>query len=178
MCGSLQNLKDLFQKVFSVQQFDLNKVELNKERTDMKKLVEETFNEFQPVMAESALDFSLEEGSKKAVFANVDPSQIRQVLSNLLDNARKFTPRGGKVILRIGTAGKKVTVEVQDSGEGVPRERRKKIFEKYSTNHNSQGIGLGLYICKKIIDLHTGQIRVRDSKLGGASFCISLRKAR
>jgi two-component system autoinducer 1 sensor kinase/phosphatase LuxN len=175
---SLQKLKDLLQKVFSVQQLDLKKVELRKEKTDMGAFSAAVFNEFRTSMEEHGLSFSFENPLKDAAYSEIDPSQIREVLSNLLDNARKFTPHDGKVVFRIAADKKEITVEVHDSGAGVPKEQRDKIFGKYGTNHNSQGIGLGLYICRKIMELHNGRIWVKDSKLlGGTVFGIALERA-
>lgn len=174
---SLQNLKDLIQNVFTVQQLDLNKVEIHPEKTDIKALAANIFTESANMMKEGHLNFIFEDNLKDATYSEIDPLLIREVLHHLLDNARKFTPRNGKVILRIAASNKEITVEVHDSGEGVPGDRRAKIFEKYSTNHSSQGIGLGLYICRKIMELHQGKIQAKASKLGGASFGILLDRA-
>ncbi len=173
---SLSRLKELFQNVFTVQQLDLDKVDVHKERTDMKAFVENTFNDFRKPTKESGPAFFLENNLKAPVYAEIDPSKLNEAVHHLLDNARKFTPQTGRVILQLKADKKEIAIEVHDSGEGIPKDKRTKIFEKYGTNHNAQGIGLGLYICKKLTDLNNGRIHVKTSKFGGAAFVITLKR--
>ena len=69
-----------------------------------------------------------------------------------------------------------VLIKICDNGKGIPKTSRKRIFEKFQTVNMGSGIGLGLYICKKVVELHKGEIWVEDADLGGAAFCFSLRK--
>ncbi len=108
-----------------------------------------------------------------------DATRLEQVLTNLMHNAIKFTPRGGKVTLTAGCHGASVVVEVKDTGPGVPETEKKHIFEPYrhpegGVRIRPYGMGLGLALCKMFIDLHEGQIWVR-SRLGrGSTFGFSL----
>jgi signal transduction histidine kinase len=102
-----------------------------------------------------------------------DRGRILQVLSNLVGNALKFTPRGGSVVLKAGHAGPDVRFDVEDTGPGIAPEHRDKIFERfYQTDGRgsgaTKGLGLGLNIAKDIVALHGGRLWV-DSEVGKGS---------
>ena len=110
-----------------------------------------------------------------------DEEKIRRVLMNLLDNAIRHTPQGGRVHVAAGldAAQNRIVTCISDSGPGVPPEARTRVFEKYAQLHHGaargyRGVGLGLTFCKLAVEAHGGQIWVEDSELGGAAFCFSL----
>ncbi len=110
-----------------------------------------------------------------------DEEKIRRVLMNLLDNAIRHTPQGGRVHVsaRLNAEQNRVITCVSDSGPGVPQEARARIFEKYAqlkrgASRGYKGVGLGLTFCKLAVEAHGGQIWVDDAELGGAAFCFSL----
>jgi two-component system OmpR family sensor kinase len=112
--------------------------------------------------------------------AEVNESQIRQVLVNLIENAKRFSANKGSIEIAIGqkTEGE-VTLEVIDHGEGIPKQLRDKVFERFyradnSRNRDTGGTGLGLAIVKEIVSLHKGRIEVRETPGGGATFRIKL----
>jgi two-component system OmpR family sensor kinase len=112
--------------------------------------------------------------------AEVNEGQIRQVLVNLIENAKRFSPNKGSIEIAIGqkTEGE-ITLEVVDHGEGIPKQLRDKVFERFyradnSRNRDTGGTGLGLSIVKEIITLHKGRIEVRETPGGGATFRIKL----
>jgi signal transduction histidine kinase len=91
------------------------------------------------------------------VFA--DPLRIERVLTNLLTNAVKFTPRGGSVEVRVKSSGTQVAIQVVDSGVGIPANQRSRIFDPFHQVDESRdvrrgGLGLGLAIAKRIVELH------------------------
>ena len=103
-----------------------------------------------------------------------DELRIKQVIVNLLSNAVKFTPDGGRVEVRARTEGSEVLVMVTDTGTGVAAEDRERIFESFQQGgrraSTTEGTGLGLTLCKRIVELHGGRIWV-DSQLGvGSTF--------
>lgn len=112
--------------------------------------------------------------------AEVNEGQIRQVLVNLIENAKRFSPDKGSIEIAIGqkTDGE-ITLEVVDHGEGIPKQLRDKVFERFyradnSRNRDTGGTGLGLAIVKEIVSLHKGRIEVRETPGGGATFRIKL----
>jgi signal transduction histidine kinase len=175
---SLENLKMLTQKLFTVQQYDLNKVEVKKEKTSIRSLIKGIYSEFTLIMKEKDIDFTLSIPEKSPMNVMVDRAQLRQALHNILNNAFKFATAGGKVSIEVLTTDKFITLKIEDSGDGIPDDLKKCIFEKFRTKSAGAGIGLGLYLCKKIMELHKGKVWVEDSSLGGASFCIQLKRVK
>jgi len=108
-----------------------------------------------------------------------DPGEIGEVLTNLIENAMRFSPQGGTITIKGATSGNEVSVTVADEGIGIPLRDQKRIFDRFykvedSLARPTQGTGLGLYICKTIIEAHGGRIWV-ESELGkGSRFTFSL----
>ncbi len=109
---------------------------------------------------------------------HADDQRIEQVLLNLLSNAIKFTPEGGQIFLKAHKDEKRLVVNVQDSGPGIPNEEKKKLFVPYyhpSTDRSGiPGLGLGLAISKQIVELHGGAIWVQSDVGSGSTFSFSL----
>jgi PAS domain S-box-containing protein len=120
----------------------------------------------------------LEAGEVKPVYA--DRERIRQVLTNLLANAIKYSPGAGEVLIRVmGNGADSVNVCVQDFGIGMSEEVRSRVFERFYRANDGiantyPGLGLGLYISAQIIDRHGGEIRVESRPGEGSTFCFTL----
>ncbi len=111
-------------------------------------------------------------------FAHVDPDRLREVVTNLFDNAVKYTQRG-KVSLSVTGDQTNVQVQVSDTGPGIPAEDLPHLFQKFYRVDNSEtraigGTGLGLFICRKIIELYGGNIQVQSTVGKGSAFTITL----
>jgi len=176
--NAMEKLHALVNKLFSVQKYDFNKAELKLQKTDFGKFLEEIYKNFLPLTKEKSLRMKFENKLQKQTWLQIDPLQIQQVFHNLLSNAIKFTPAKGEVILRVEEANNRIKVCIADNGPGIPDKQKKMVFEKFKGGVNSKegGIGLGLYICKKILDLHKGKIWIEDTPRGGSSFCVELLK--
>jgi two-component system phosphate regulon sensor histidine kinase PhoR len=113
---------------------------------------------------------------------NADPSIIERVVANLLNNAIKYTPPGGTVTVTAFEREDDLLVEVSDTGIGIPAEDLPYIFDAFHRvrqgpeRKRTEGTGLGLYICKKIVQAHGGSITAESSPGRGASFRFSLPK--
>ena len=109
-----------------------------------------------------------------------DSDRIEQVVINLLDNAIKFTPEGGKITLSSRVRNGKAEVTVQDNGAGIAPEDREKVFDRFFTadraHTSGKGTGLGLSICKRIMDMHGQGLRLLDTA-EGAAFLFTLERA-
>jgi len=108
-----------------------------------------------------------------------DGPQLRQVLTNLLANACRFSPEGGSVEVALHQDDEKTVLEVRDHGEGIPKELRKKVFERFfradnSRNRETGGSGLGLAIVETIVTRHGGSIEADETAGGGATFRVTL----
>ena len=102
-------------------------------------------------------------------------NQMRQVMLNILKNAKEAMPKGGVLTVRTGKEDNKVLVQIQDTGIGIPEEIRDKIFEAFfTTKQKVKGVGLGLSVCYGIIKDHGGDIKVESEEGKGTTFVISL----
>jgi PAS domain S-box-containing protein len=122
-----------------------------------------------PCKAEFAVEFA--PGSEKAW---ADPDQLYRVFVNLLGNAVKYSPEGGRVTVRGSGAGPEVEVSVEDQGPGIPPEAREKLFQKFfragdPVSRKTPGTGLGLAICKNIVEAHGGRIWAESEPGRGAA---------
>ena len=131
------------------------------------------------LLRREASDKSIElelQSSLNETQVHCDARRIKQVLTNLIGNAVKFTPEGGSVIVRAARTANGLEFEVEDSGPGIPEVARERIFEPFErlAAPNVPGAGVGLTLSKRLVDLHNGQIWVRDSTSGGALFGLQL----
>jgi signal transduction histidine kinase len=120
--------------------------------------------------------FALE--APEHLVATIDAIRIEQVLTNLVENAIKYSPDGGAIDVRVraGPAGR-AEIAVRDHGGGIPPERRDRIFDRYYRAHadeQTSGMGLGLYVSREIAHLHGGTLRAEFPDDGGARFVVSL----
>jgi signal transduction histidine kinase len=119
---------------------------------------------------------------QQPLIAEIDSLRIEQVLTNLIENAIKFSPTGGLIMIEAGECeGGWLRIAVQDSGPGVPESERERIFERFYQIDNlgsAGGMGLGLYISRRIVTLHGGTIAVEAPESGGTRFVIQLPIAR
>lgn len=108
-----------------------------------------------------------------------DPTLLERVITNLVGNSLKFTPAGGSITLGAEQDAEKVSIWVQDTGVGIPADKRDMIFEKYSQmeEHKSQGFGLGLAMCKMTVELHGGKIWVESEVGKGSKFIFTVSKS-
>ena len=115
----------------------------------------------------------------KQIMAEIDVNQVKQVFTNLLANAARFSPDGKPVSVSVGETDSAVLIKVIDRGEGIPDQFKEKVFDRFyrvdnSRNNQTGGSGLGLAIVKSIVDAHNGKITISDTEGGGATFEIEI----
>ncbi|MCB0317677.1 MAG: HAMP domain-containing histidine kinase, partial [Bdellovibrionales bacterium] len=138
-------------------------------------IVEETVKEFEAMASTRKINLQLGEIDKQ-VKGKVDELGLKRVLTNLISNALKFTPKGGGVFVSAKSKAGNLHIEVRDTGEGMEPSEVNKIFERFSRleKHGAiAGSGIGLFVVKNIVNAHGGSIQV-TSKVGeGTTFGIS-----
>lgn len=122
---------------------------------------------------------ALEEVVEPGVMVLGDGDRLTQAVGNLLSNAARYTPEGGRIRIRVLKDGAEAVVEVADSGIGVAEEDRAKVFTRFwradpARNRASGGLGIGLAVVREIVERHGGRVGVYTSDLGGAAFVIRL----
>ena len=122
---------------------------------------------------------SLDLDADRAQPIRCDEHKLRQVLVNLVDNAVKYSPEGGRVELRVRSANGSCLIEVADEGLGIPPEERERIFEKFYRLDPQQtqgvgGSGLGLYISRELVERMDGRLRVESEPGKGSRFTVEL----
>ena len=106
-----------------------------------------------------------------------DSDLISRVLTNLLDNAVKFTPRGGSTAASVEQRGNEILFTVSDTGPGIPPGYRQRVFERFARLENTEGVkgvGLGLAFCKLAVEAHGGRIWAESEMNHGSTFCFTL----
>ena len=173
----LKHVNDLL----DMSRIEAKKLKIDLVDTDVSALLRFVTSHFSALAVEQGIHF--ETDANEACVAAVDPEKLQRVLMNLVGNAFKFTPHGGRVRCRLRSGGDQLTVSVDDSGPGVPAELRDAIFERFrqvdgGMSRKVAGTGLGLAIAKEFVEMHKGAIDVSPSDLGGARFTVSIPHAR
>lgn len=151
---------------------DLNALDLERRDTDVTELVRETALDVAPG-ADALARVQLTMPSALPAF--IDPSRVRQIISNLLGNAFKFGGADTAIELSVRADGENVYISVADNGPGIPRGREPELFEKFSRLEvSTKGTGLGLYLSRGIARAHGGDITVEPSVGHGACFTVRL----
>ena len=176
MDGEIDNLTQIVQELLELAKIESGRVPLTKKTWPVEKVVREPVDRMVMQSERAGIELSLEL-PKDLPDVTVDIVRIQQVFVNLIHNAIKFTPPGGKITVTAYKSGQFLNLSVSDSGSGIPPADIQRIFERFyktDPSRSSGGTGLGLSISKHIIEAHGGKIWV-DSTLGeGSNFTFSL----
>jgi two-component system, OmpR family, phosphate regulon sensor histidine kinase PhoR len=172
-------LTQITEEVLLANRLDRNDVRIFSEWVDVPHLVKEAVETMREQLPESITLTSDTESNGAALG---DPNRIEQVLVNLIDNAIKYSPDGGAVVVRTAPARSSVRVEVTDQGMGIAPSEQQAVFEKFyraDPQHRAvpSGTGLGLYICRELVRRMGGTIGVRSAPGEGSTFYFELPKA-
>lgn len=146
-------------------------------KLDLAELVRLSASHFDALAAERGMAFSVE--APASLPAEADADKLERVLLNLVGNAFKFTPAGGRIRVTLSADAARARVEVADSGPGIPEAERERVFERFRQldaplTRRFGGIGLGLAIARDFVTLHGGRIQAGDAPEGGASMTFEL----
>jgi signal transduction histidine kinase len=171
----LQNMQEIFQSLLSLGQAEAGSMKIRKKPINLSQLLEDIVELYGPLSEDKGQDFKVQ--IPPDLMIDGDRQLLAQALSNLLDNAVKYVPDGGKISLGVVLENEVATICLEDSGPGIPHEMRKKVFDRFvrvDPSRTLPGTGLGLSLVKAFIELHQGHIVLSESKLGGTLFTITL----
>ena len=188
-----ERLSRLVVKLLDIAQIDSGKLVLERRMTDLADLVADLVASRE--VSASGHSMVVQRPAEGRVLAMVDPLRLEQVMTNLLDNAIKYSPAGGRVEVTVKTKDDgpwtadrdeqssvvhrppSAVISVRDHGIGIPPEMRGRIFDRFYQAHagnHMSGMGLGLYISRQIVELHGGSIRAEFPPDGGSRFILAL----
>ncbi|MBU0503527.1 MAG: ATP-binding protein [Candidatus Omnitrophota bacterium] len=176
---NINRLSRLISDLLDISRIEAGKIQLNKQAAAISPIIEEVLYFFKDVALHKNVKLSavFDEGLHRV---DIDPDKITQVVTNLLSNAMKFTPKGGEISIKVSIADGYLKVSIKDTGIGIPHQDLDRVFNKfYQVDHGDiniqrKGTGLGLPICRGIIEKHGGRAWV-ESELGrGSTFSFTL----
>jgi len=169
-----RRLTQMTEDVLLASRLDRGDLRIEREPVDLGELVRTAVETMRQNVPESVTLRTAPNGSATAVG---DPDRIEQVLLNLIDNAVKYSPRGGDVVVSTAASEGRVRVEVADEGLGIPLAEHEAVFEKFYRSRSIEvptGTGLGLYICRELVRRMGGTIGVRSRPGAGSTFYFEL----
>lgn len=155
-----------------------NKVELRKEPVEIRHSITQAIETCQPLLQQSGHNLNVELPASPA-FIDGDPVRITQILSNLLNNACKFTEPNGRISITAEASEADITVRVTDNGRGIPRGQLDEVFEMFAQvpadGADHSGLGIGLSLTKQLVELHGGSIKASSDGIGlGTTLVVQL----
>jgi signal transduction histidine kinase len=174
---SVENTIDLLENLLVWASNEIKGIPLKIEKLDLYQMIEDNINMLmanasnKEIILINELDFD--------TFALGDKNTVNLVIRNLLNNAIKFTPFGGEVIVKHKIKNNYIEIEVCDNGIGISKEKQANLFTQYATSStkgtaNEKGTGLGLMLCKEFIEKNNGKIWVRSNEKKGTCFTFTL----
>lgn len=175
--SSVDQMLSLVDSLLDIAKLESGELKIMLESLSLKEMFEEVVESFVPSANESGVFLNLDLAEDLPEIVS-DEEKLRRVLMNLIDNAIKFTPAGGRVSLQAGLENGNVVVTVADTGPGVPQEFRDHIFRRFGqvpgVAGRRRGTGLGLAFSKLAVDALGGEIWLEDNQGGGSAFRIRL----
>ena len=184
---SAQHLGRLFQDLLDISKVEDGRMKNNPKIININEFLKEIFEGLAPKANEKQLNYifapdMIDEGKEKSLqpifYANIDPDHFREVTSNLIENAIKYTP-SGDVTVDITGNDKQISISVKDSGIGIPAEDIPHLFQKFYRVDNSDtreigGTGLGLYLSRRLAETMSGNLRVESKYKEGSTFYLEI----
>ena len=184
---SAQHLGRLFQDLLDISKVEDGRMKNNPKIINVNEFLKDIFDGLATKASEKQLNYIfmpdiIDEGKEKSLqpifYANIDPDHFREVVSNLIENAIKYTP-SGEVVVNITGDDKQISVSVKDSGIGIPAEDIPHLFQKFYRVDNSDtreigGTGLGLYLSRRLAEAISGNLRVESKYKEGSTFYLEI----
>ncbi len=167
----------LLEALLDISAAEAGALKLHREPMDLRSAIERAVDLYREVAEEKAIAVAVEDHGPAEL--DGDPVRLSQAVNNLLDNALKYTPAGGKVTLHARSEADAAVLEVSDNGPGVPAAEREAVFRRLyrgDSSRSQRGLGLGLSMVKAIVEAHGGAVAIEDVTGGGARFVVRLPK--
>lgn len=169
-------LINLVENLLSITRIENGTMKINTEPELVEEVIEEAICHINRKVSEHKINTVIEDD---LLMAKMDSGLIIQVIINIINNAIKYTPKDSIITITSKRKNNMAVIEISDNGKGINEESKEKLFDMFFTDNNKfgdgrRGLGLGLALCKSIIDAHEGCIYVRDNKPNGAIFGFTL----
>ncbi len=178
IAGSCDRLRQLVNDILDSAKIESGTLKLNKKNFDMGAFFERMKTLYTLQAESKKITLVLEPGRNPAPPLLADQNLVERVVMNLVGNAMKFTPRGGKISIQTVLGNGLVRFQVADTGRGIPKDKLQMVFQKFkqleSEASTRSGYGLGLSICQKIVELHGGRIWAESEEGKGSRFIFEL----
>ena len=172
--GQAVKLQSLIEALVKTSRLESGVLALHPQPASLSPMLEEAVTQFAPKAAEKEITLTLAAAEGDGVF---DPKWTTEAVCNLLDNAVKYTPAGGSVTVETHCYELFCRIDVTDAGPGIPEEEQAKVFQRFyrsPANHQTQGVGIGLYLARQIAEGQGGYIKVFSKPGKGAKFSLYL----
>ncbi|MES2526586.1 MAG: ATP-binding protein [Bdellovibrionota bacterium] len=173
----VERLIRLVDDMLDISRIELGKLNFHREPIELSQFLQETLEHFRDNLNLAGIELHYD--LKEKITCSLDPFRIEQVITNLVTNAIRYAP-SAPLAVSLHAENDFAVITFQDGGPGVPKIDRERVFvrfERLHTRSEISGMGLGLFICKEIIQGHGGTIKIRDSEVKGTCFIIRLPKA-
>ena len=172
-----QHLLALINDILDLSKVEAGQMELKRSTFDLRLLASTTIDSVRPLLSQKGQELALEAPDELTTFA--DERKVRQMLLNLVSNAIKFTPQGGRITVSLARTEDTVTVSVADTGIGIAAQDLAKLFTEFEQIDNGpgrqqQGTGLGLALTKRLVELHGGSVGVESEPGHGSRFFFTM----
>ncbi|RFA27338.1 hypothetical protein CAI21_15015 [Alkalilimnicola ehrlichii] len=161
-------MRSLIEDLLLANRFETGSFALEARPMKAREAMNETLQLLRPIA--EAKGVALLDNQHSETVINADPDRLFQILLNLVSNAIRFTPEGGRVTLTTDDLADSVEFSVQDTGPGIPASEQQRIFERFHGSGVAGGLGLGLYIARNIVKAHGGEIEVESEPGTGSTF--------
>ena len=169
----VERLGGSIEKILEISKLESGQMELNKEKIQLTPLIQDVVEQMKPMARLKKI--TLTQRITKLPPVEADGRRVATVLTNLIENAIKYTLNGGRVTVEAKQRGDQILVQVRDTGMGIAKEDLPKLFTKFfQVDHAKPGAGLGLNICKRLVEAHGGEIWCESEMGKGSTFSFTL----
>jgi CheY-like chemotaxis protein len=175
----LEQMVHLIDDLLDLSRISCGKIDLRKERIDLATAIQQAIEASRPLIAQADHELLIN-FLPGPIHVDADPTRLAQVFANLLNNAAKFTDRGGQIRLNMQRLGAEAVVSIQDNGIGIPIGMLPHVFEMFTQvdsnlERSHGGLGIGLSIVKRLVEMHGGSVEARSNGQGrGSEFVVRL----